>query len=179
MTTQKFVNTEGASNVAVSNHEPPPDEAADARGTGGVPTPPASQEGGRPVRRILYIDHTARMSGGEIALLHLVQYLDRSRYEPVVVLSSDGPLREKLKASGIETHLLLAEPSVLETRKDSLGLSTLLRVRDLGRAIRHVLVLQRFIRTNRISLVHTNSLKSDIMGGAAARLARTPLLNFW
>ena len=127
-------------------------------------------------RRILYIDHTAKLGGGEIALLHLVQYLDRARFEPVVALSSDGPLRGKLEAAGVETHILPLPPSVLETRKDSLGASTLLRLRDVARTGGYVRTLARFIRTHRIALVHTNSLKSDIVGGVAARLARTPLL---
>ncbi|HLK60951.1 MAG TPA: hypothetical protein VKU00_30585, partial [Chthonomonadaceae bacterium] len=45
---------------------------------------------------ILYFDHTASMSGGEIALLHLLQALDRARYVPLVVLGIDGPLAQRL-----------------------------------------------------------------------------------
>jgi glycosyltransferase involved in cell wall biosynthesis len=127
-------------------------------------------------RRILYVDHTAKLGGGEIALLHLTQYLDRTRFEPVVVLSSDGPLREKLREAGVEVHVLAISASVLETRKDSLGLSTLLRLRDAARVGGYTLALARFIRAQRIALVHTNSLKADILGGVAARIARVPLL---
>lgn len=127
-------------------------------------------------RRILYVDHTAKLGGGEIALLHLVQYLDRARFEPVVVLTAEGPLREKLRAAGVETHLIALSTSVLDTRKDSLGLGTLLRLSDIGRTLRCVTALARLIRAQNITLVHTNSLKSDIFGGAAARLARVPLV---
>lgn len=128
------------------------------------------------VRRILYVDHTAKLGGGEIALLHLAQHLDRSQFEPVVVLSSDGPLHEKLQESGVEVHVLAISASVLETRKDSLGMNTLLRLRDVLRVGGYALSLSRFIRVQRIDLVHTNSLKADILGGIAARLARVPLL---
>ena len=126
--------------------------------------------------RILYIDHTAKLGGGEIALLHLVQHLDRTRFMPVVVLGEDGPLRAKLEESGVETHLLALSSSVTETRKDGLGLSTLLRVRDVGAAGRYMLALRAFIRVQNVAVVHTNSLKSDILGGAAARMAGVPLL---
>ena len=132
--------------------------------------------GSTPPKRILYVDHTAKMSGGEIALLHLLENLDIRRFVPIVVLSADGPLREKLEAAGIETHLLLISDSVLETRKDSLGISTLLRLRDGALTGGYVWALARFIRQNRIDLVHTNSLKADILGGFAARMAHTPLL---
>ena len=140
------------------------------------PAAPASEKVALPPRRILYVDHTAKLGGGEIALLHLVQHLDRTRYEPVVVLSTEGPLRDRLLAAGIETHLLSLASSVLEVRKDSLGLGTLLRIRDIGRTLHLVGLLARFIRVQNIALVHTNSLKSDLFGGLAARLARVPLI---
>lgn len=126
--------------------------------------------------RILYIDHTAKLGGGEIALLHLVQHLDRTRFVPVVALGEDGPLRAKLEESGVETHILALSSSVTETRKDGLGLSTLLRLRDVGAAGKYVLTLKKFIRAQNVAVVHTNSLKSDILGGTAARLAGVPLL---
>lgn len=126
--------------------------------------------------RILYVDHTAKLGGGEIALLHLVQHLDRARFVPVVVLGEDGPLRAKLEEAGVETHLLALSSGVTETRKDGLGLSTLLRLRDVAAAGNYVLALRKFIHAQNAAVVHTNSLKSDILGGAAARLAGVPLL---
>lgn len=124
----------------------------------------------------MYVDHTAKLGGGEIALLHLVQHLDRARFVPVVVLGEDGPLRAKLEEAGVETHLLALSSDVTETRKDGLGLSTLLRLRDVAAAGNYVLALRKFIRAQSAAVVHTNSLKSDILGGAAARLAGVPLL---
>ncbi len=137
------------------------------------PTPAALP---RILPRILYIDHTAKLGGGEIALLHLVQHLDRTRFVPVVVLGEDGPLRAKLEEFGIETHILPLSSEVTETRKDGLGLSTLLRLRDVAAAGKYALALRAFIRAQTAAVVHTNSLKSDILGGLAARLAGVPLL---
>ena len=75
--------------------------------------------------RVLFVDHTAKMGGGEIALLNLVQNLDRSRFEPVVALFSDGPLGDRLRDLKIETHVVPLSTRVLESRKDALGFSTL------------------------------------------------------
>ena len=142
-----------------------------------MPDDDVSQDSVRvPRKRILYVDHTAKMSGGEIALLNMLGYLDRTRFEPLVLLISDGPLREKLEDARIETCLLPISPSVLETRKDALGPRTLLRLRDVVLSGRYVFTLAKFMREHRIDLVHTNSLKADILGGFAARLARIPLL---
>jgi glycosyltransferase involved in cell wall biosynthesis len=124
----------------------------------------------RPIR-VAYIDHTALLSGGEIALLNLVTHLDRSKVDPIVVLFSEGPLLEKLRAAGVETHLLPLASSVLNTRKDSLGAGSLLKVRQAMISGWHSLKLARLLRKLKPSIVHTNSLKSDLIGGIAGRLA--------
>lgn len=116
------------------------------------------------------------MGGGEISLFHLVQRLNRERYFPVVVLGAEGELNQKLKACGVETHVLPLSENVANTRKDSLGHSSLLRLGALVRTVRYAFRLARFIGKRKIDLVHTNSLKADIIGGIAARLARVPVI---
>ena len=51
--------------------------------------------------RVLHLDHTARMSGGEIALLRMLEAMDRGVVEPTVVLAEDGPLRKALEDAGV------------------------------------------------------------------------------
>lgn len=125
---------------------------------------------------IIFLDHTAMLSGGEIALLHLVRHIDKTRFEPVVVLSSEGPLTEELVRSGIETHVLPLAPSIVHTRKEHLNRHALTRVRDLARIAAYSVRLAVFARRRRARLLHTNSLKADIMGGIAGRIAFVPVL---
>jgi len=84
----------------------------------------------RPIR-VLYLDHTARLSGGEIALLRLLRALDRSRVEPLVLLGEDGPLAGKLREAGIETTVLELSPDVREIRKGTLGAGGIRHLRKL------------------------------------------------
>lgn len=119
--------------------------------------------------RVLFIDHTAMMGGGEVALLNLVSYLDRTRFVPVVLLLQDGPLHASLIEHGIETHLHPVASSILSARKDTLGLKTLLQIRDVFQAFIAVRGIARKIRTLNVEIVHTNSLKADLIGGLAAR----------
>lgn len=126
--------------------------------------------------RIAFLDHTAVLGGGEIALLHLVQALDSTRFHVVVVLSSDGPLVEKLRAAGIETHVLPLAASVVEARKDNLDRHALTRGRDAARLVAYCFRVARFLRRRRVDVLHTNSLKADLIGGVAGRLARVPVL---
>lgn len=126
--------------------------------------------------RILFIDHTANMGGGEIALLNLVDTINKTTFEPVVALFSAGPLTQRLCDRGIETHVVRLHPSITQTRKDSLGARSLLRIFDQIRALRFVWKLSRWIANQNAALVHTNSLKADIIGGLAARLAGVPVI---
>src|SRR5579863_3162059 len=95
---------------------------------------------------IVYFDHTAIMSGGEIALLNLITSLDRSRYTPVVVLGMDGPLAERLREADVEVHILPLYKDVASTRKDSLKSSSILRLGTGINSLRYSLRLARLLR---------------------------------
>ncbi|MGC4030156.1 MAG: glycosyltransferase family 4 protein [Tepidisphaeraceae bacterium] len=61
-------------------------------------------------------------------------------------------------------------------RKDALGGGTLLKLKSVGQAIAFVWRVRRYIRRLKPALVHTNSLKADILGGLAARAAAVPVI---
>ena len=120
--------------------------------------------------KILYIDHTALLGGGEIALLGLIRSLDLSRFDPTLLLFEDGPLVKRMRA----TDNILIVPlndSVSKANRASLGLGSLLNIRPLLEVIRHIFRVRSAILRLNPDLVHTNSLKADIIGGLAARLA--------
>lgn len=52
--------------------------------------------------KILYIYHTSTIGGGSYCLLNILKELDRTRFEPVVMLASYGPLVEEIRNMGIE-----------------------------------------------------------------------------
>jgi glycosyltransferase involved in cell wall biosynthesis len=91
-------------------------------------------------------------------------------------LFADGPLKAKLAEASVETHILPLAPGIAQMRKDTLGGKTLLRLKDVAGILMYIGRLARFMRAQRIDLVHTNSLKADVIGGFAARLAGIPVL---
>jgi glycosyltransferase involved in cell wall biosynthesis len=137
-------------------------------------TMPVSGRSTRPYR-ILYFDHTATLGGGEIALLNLVRYIDRRHITPIVALCSEGPLADRLR-NICEVHILPLPERVGKTKKESLGWRSVLKLRDIATVVFCSLRLAKFIITNDINLIHTNSLKADIIGGIAGRLARRPVV---
>lgn len=125
---------------------------------------------------VVYFDHTAKMSGGEIALHNVILNLDRERFEPVVIIGMDGTLANKLRDAGIEVHILPLDDSIASTRKDSLKGNSLLRIGTALRSIRYTFRLARLLKARGADILHTNSLKADLLGGVAARMARIPVI---
>jgi glycosyltransferase involved in cell wall biosynthesis len=124
--------------------------------------------------RVVYLDHVAKLSGGELALLRTLPAL-MEHVEPIVVLAEDGPLREKLEAEGIEVIVLPLSPAVRDARRGTVvpgGVS----LRQALELLAYVRQLRTLLRDLRPDIVHTNSLKAALYGGMAGRLARVPVL---
>ena len=122
-------------------------------------------------RRVVFLDHCAAWSGGEIALLRLLEALDTSR--SLVVLGEDGPLAARLAEAGVEVRVLPLDP-----RTNRLGRDRAARVpwRSVVDVARYVWRLRGLLREVRPDLVHANSLKSGVYGSLAARLAGVPVV---
>ncbi len=125
---------------------------------------------------VLYLDHTAKLSGGEIALARMLEAIDRRQVTPVALLGEDGPLVARLRALDVETHVLPLATRVRDIRKDTLSLGAL---RYAGRILplaAYSLRVARFARRRGAHILHTNSLKSDLYGALAGRLAGIPVV---
>src|SRR5579862_1681294 len=117
------------------------------------PIPAASSEpfhGSGHRINIAYLDHTALLGGGEIALLNLVSRVDTRQYNPLVILFSDGPLHQRLLDAQVPVVLLPLEKQIVDVRKDTLGRNTLFRAGDMIRSARFVLRLARLLNRRRI-----------------------------
>ncbi len=126
------------------------------------------------MKRIVILDHTAKIGGGEIALLNLALHIDPTRFEVVVILFEEGPLADQLRAGGIPVNIVPLSKEIGSTRKDSLGIGSLAKFGAITGSIGFVRRLARKIRELRPAILHCNSLKSDLLGGVAARLAGVP-----
>ena len=121
----------------------------------------------------MFVDHTAQLGGGEIALINLLRNLDPSRIEASVVLCADGPLTEQIRMH-CPVHVLPMDASVGEAKKESIGWKSLWKHFCSG--MTYTFRLSRFLRKLRPDFVHTNSLKSHFIGGVAGRLAGVPVI---
>ncbi len=104
---------------------------------------------------ILYVITKLELGGAQKQLLELIRGLDKDRFNPFLITAAEG--------------LLIDEAARIP------GL-TLIRCKPLERPVRPVedllalVFICRFIKHNKIDIVHTHSSKAGILGRAAARI---------
>jgi len=127
-------------------------------------------------RRVLYVHHGGAIGGAPLSLLALLEQLDRSRYEPVVLTLGPGPMIDRFRASGIETHVARGIVDFSHTALEWYGGADLWRLpARLARFGPSVAVSARYLRRLRPDLVHLNS--STLAAPArAARRAGIPVV---
>jgi glycosyltransferase involved in cell wall biosynthesis len=117
--------------------------------------------------RVLYLQSNSEIGGSDVALLRLVESLDRTRFRPVIALPSDGPLTKDFERRGAKV-VVVSEMLKLTTQKGSIHYLRFLINYPLA-----VWRILRLIRRERIGLIHTNTLH-NLYGYAAAKLAGVP-----
>ena len=122
--------------------------------------------------RVMYVGHTAQLSGGEIALSRFIAALGED-VQPVAVLAEAGPLVRRLEDVGVEVHVLPLSSSTRNVRKEEVA-SPLKAVRSIGSVLSYAVQLRRLLRRERVDVVHTNTLKAGFYGCLAARMAGIP-----
>ncbi|MFI2296562.1 glycosyltransferase [Isoptericola sp. NPDC019571] len=126
----------------------------------------------RPLR-VVAVDHTAALGGGELALLRLAAELDPSRVELRAIVLDEGPLVERLRAAGVRTVVVRAGARSRGMDRHALG-GSWRAVLALGETLRLGVRVAGVLRRADADVVHTNSLRADVVGLLAARWCRVP-----
>jgi glycosyltransferase involved in cell wall biosynthesis len=112
------------------------------------------------------------LSGGELAMLNLVQALDGQRWRPAVILGQAGPLASRLEAAGQRVDVVQTPPSLLS--RGRFGASRILDPIRILAGIGYGGRLAQHLIRSRAALLHANSLRACVLGSLAARRAGIP-----
>jgi len=147
--------------------------------------------------RIAYLDHAVDFGGAEHSLIELVSRLDRTSFTPVILHTAGAKWLQSLDRTSFtpvilhtagakwlqsdriaDVEKIAAVPAhpLLEQKRDEVSAGLLRLLSNTSAALRLSLKLRAALRRSGAQLVHTNSLKTDFIGGLAARLARLPLI---
>jgi len=118
-------------------------------------------------KNILYISSFPSLKGGgQRSLLLLLEYLDRERYTPYLLVPCEGELAEAAADLGITKYgditYVLKFPKIITLRVDQI--------------FRTLHELNRFCKTKRIDLIHTDGPRNAFYGGIVARLQQIPMI---
>jgi glycosyltransferase involved in cell wall biosynthesis len=115
--------------------------------------------------RILYVNHTAEISGGERSLLDLLAALDE-RVEATVA-APRGNLSAALHGRGVPVRTIPGTAG-------SLKLHPVHTPRTVGQLTGAAWSVRRIARSEGIDLLHANSIRAGIVAVAAARIGAPP-----
>ncbi|SEU00206.1 glycosyltransferase family 4 protein [Paenibacillus sp. NFR01] len=122
--------------------------------------------------KVAYIDHTARWSGGEVALFNILTHIG-SQIQPLVILAEEGALADRLRERGIDVRIVPLDDSIRNRGRNTVNLgapAAAVRLLSYGRK------LAPLLKQEKVDFVHTNSLKSAFYGAVAAKTAGVPLI---
>jgi glycosyltransferase involved in cell wall biosynthesis len=116
-------------------------------------------------QRVLFLDHTPFIGGAELALVRHIKYLDKSRFEPMVICSGTVlELVRQFKEAGARVFVVPFEQLKV------LNPTVVLRfMRVLGAA-------WGFVKKENVDLVVTNTERAMYVGTVAAILSRCKLI---
>ncbi|MEA3401994.1 MAG: glycosyltransferase family 4 protein [Armatimonadota bacterium] len=132
--------------------------------------------GGRPWR-IAFYDAFASVDGPGMVLLELLQHLDRSRFQPHVVLPREGTLMAGLREADLcPVEVLPPLPPLDAYGKRLLQAGAIARLRAGIALLRHTAQLRRWLRQADIALLHCNQTRAAVQAGPAGRIAGLPVV---
>jgi glycosyltransferase involved in cell wall biosynthesis len=119
--------------------------------------------------KILFYNHTGKVSGAERVLLTILTRLDRERFQPLLVCPADGPL--KAMAEDVNVRTLVSEPlkARFTWRPERL-------IQYLISLIQIVREARAAIRAERPDVVHANSIRAGLVMTAATTGMRMPII---
>lgn len=127
--------------------------------------------------KVLYIHHGGGIGGAPLSLLYLIQQLDRTRYEPIVVTLKDGPVVSLYRENNIDTRPVSGIKEFSHTALEWYGGNDLWRLPGRLISIRpSIRGTEQIVREIEPDIVHLNS---STLTPSAIGAARTGVPIIW
>ena len=123
---------------------------------------------------VVIVDHTAKLSGGELAMTRLVSAFDTRTWRAHFVLAERGPLCDELERREISYEVLALRESARGLAREQVT-STRGVTATLQLAV-YACRLRRILRHRSPNVVHTNSMKAHLYGVMASFAAPWPVV---
>lgn len=106
------------------------------------------------MKKILFVHQSSSVGGGSYCLLNVVKALDTTKWEPLVVLQSEGPLVDELRRIGVDV-IIFSQLCQIPYNQPLLRLSS---IKAYFSVLRSLKAFERFLRENRIEVLYLNNM---------------------
>lgn len=106
------------------------------------------------MKRILFVHHTSTIGGASYCLLNIVKGLDRTLFEPVVALKSEGPLADDLRKINVGV-VLFKEMATVPYNRSVFSRRTLSAYLSVARSTSG---FERLVRDEKADIVYLNNM---------------------
>lgn len=110
--------------------------------------------------KILFYNHTGKVSGAEKVLLTTLSGLDRNRFDATVLCPEDGPLVSLLAEEGIKTEVSPTLDARFTLRLDRLA-------RYFASSLKIIRCVRSAVKKNNPTFVHANSIRAGLVATVA------------
>jgi glycosyltransferase involved in cell wall biosynthesis len=129
------------------------------------------------LRVMFFLETPHRLAGSQRSLMAALTRIRGHGIDPLVVFPGPGQVEEAYRTAGIPTRIVEAPPSLLLFNKRLLGLGARRGIEMLVREqIPYVRTLAALIRDEGFDVVHFNTPRGILVGGAAAKLTGRPVV---
>lgn len=129
-----------------------------------------------PQIKVLSLIASAELGGAERVLLDVVRFLDRTRYDPWVIVPRPGPLVRELEAVAAQVMVVDLFGQAEFLGRYAHGEDYLRALSGWPQLVRGLLELAGLVQEQRIRIIHSHSLKTHVLTCLLAPMVRCPLI---
>ena len=119
--------------------------------------------------KILFYNHTGKVSGAERVLLMILARLDPGRFNAVMLSPADGALREMVDRLGVRTI-------TIDSLAARFTLNPLQLLRYVSSFVRQVCAARIAVKAERPDVVHANSIRAGLVMSASTFGINVPII---
>ncbi len=125
---------------------------------------------------ILYLDVEGGWGGSSRSLYYMIEYLDRDRFQPIVVLRKPGPIEKRYRTLGVPCVVVPEMPAFRPSERKN-PVSFALFLWESRRRPRLYARLDELIEGYDLRLIHVNHESLALIGSMIARRLRLPWIS--
>ena len=119
--------------------------------------------------KVLFLVHTATIGGGERSLLDILTYIDKKRFQPILVCFEEGPLVDRaIKVSGVQVKVIPFSKKIITYNRDKKNLSQLFSIILLLKPMIQLLI---YMLKSKVEIIYSNSMKAHFIGLVLGKMA--------